>query len=113
MFWAVSLDVIFFFFNDTATTEIYTLSLHELFRSGVAGGGGGPARPLEELLEDLLQLGDRDADLLHRIAVADRDVLVARFARLRVTDGLDVHGEAVRGADLVLASVQATDRRRV
>src|SRR5258707_5981716 len=23
----------FFFFNDTATTEIYTLSLHELFRS--------------------------------------------------------------------------------
>src|SRR3989454_677514 len=34
----------FFFFNDTATTEIYTLSLHELFRSlpevrcGTAGG---------------------------------------------------------------------------
>src|SRR5215475_14998631 len=26
----------FFFFNDTATTEIYTLSLHELFRSGRA-----------------------------------------------------------------------------
>src|SRR2546430_9231053 len=24
---------IFFFFNDTATTEIYTLSLHALFRS--------------------------------------------------------------------------------
>src|SRR2546427_12015468 len=24
----------FFFFNDTATTEIYTLSLHALFRSG-------------------------------------------------------------------------------
>ena len=23
-----------FFFNDTATTEIYTLSLHALFRSG-------------------------------------------------------------------------------
>src|SRR2546422_7198275 len=23
----------FFFFNDTATTEIYTLSLHDLFRS--------------------------------------------------------------------------------
>src|SRR6185437_11810417 len=26
----------FFFFNDTATTEIYTLSLHELFRSRTA-----------------------------------------------------------------------------
>src|SRR2546426_7583131 len=25
--------ICFFFFNDTATTEIYTLSLHELFRS--------------------------------------------------------------------------------
>src|SRR5690349_22414727 len=25
--------LLFFFFNDTATTEIYTLSLHELFRS--------------------------------------------------------------------------------
>src|SRR3989337_2509756 len=24
--------VLFFFFNDTATTEIYTLSLHDLFR---------------------------------------------------------------------------------
>ena len=24
---------VFFFFNDTATTEIYTLSLHDLFRS--------------------------------------------------------------------------------
>src|SRR5206468_12405325 len=27
---------LFFFFNDTATTEIYTLSLHELFRSHCA-----------------------------------------------------------------------------
>ena len=25
--------VVFFFFNDTATTEIYTLSLHDVFRS--------------------------------------------------------------------------------
>jgi len=28
----------FFFFNDTATTEIYTLSLHELFRSADQNG---------------------------------------------------------------------------
>src|SRR3989304_7912655 len=28
----------FFFFNDTATTEIYTLSLHELFRSTEKNG---------------------------------------------------------------------------
>src|SRR5471030_942871 len=29
-----SVCVVFFFFNDTATTEIYTLSLHDAFRSG-------------------------------------------------------------------------------
>src|SRR6202008_5088506 len=29
----VMLRALFFFFNDTATTEIYTLSLHDLFRS--------------------------------------------------------------------------------
>src|SRR5690242_21485756 len=28
----------FFFFNDTATTEIYTLSLHDLFRSRCGAG---------------------------------------------------------------------------
>src|SRR3712207_7224293 len=44
--------VIFFFFNDTATTEIYTLSLHDalpIFRRRarrVAGGGQDPARRL-------------------------------------------------------------------
>src|SRR5258707_13854853 len=34
----------FFFFNDTATTEIYTLSLHALFRS--RGRRDGAARNL-------------------------------------------------------------------
>src|SRR5256885_9859638 len=40
-----------FFFNDTATTEIYTLSLHDalpISRHSTAGRGrahGGPARP--------------------------------------------------------------------
>src|SRR3712207_7706892 len=32
-----------FFFNDTATTEIYTLSYTTLFRSGPAAGGRRPA----------------------------------------------------------------------
>src|SRR3712207_7314375 len=47
----MSSSVFFFFFNDTATTEIYTLSLHDalpICRAGRgARGGGGPA-----LLED-------------------------------------------------------------
>src|SRR2546426_12074914 len=31
---------IFFFFNDTATTEIYTLSLHDALPISAASGGG-------------------------------------------------------------------------
>src|SRR5438477_12420176 len=34
----------FFFFNDTATTEIYTLSLHDALPIWRAGGGGRRAR---------------------------------------------------------------------
>src|SRR5256885_4181760 len=50
-------SLIFFFFNDTATTEIYTLSLHDALpisrrrrgrpaapRGGDSRGGGGPRR---------------------------------------------------------------------
>src|SRR5688572_31539945 len=33
MFFFIYTHFFFFFFNDTATTEIYTLSLHTLFRS--------------------------------------------------------------------------------
>src|SRR6266496_6858747 len=37
---------LFFFFNDTATTEIYTLSLHDALPI-LAGGGTGAAGPLK------------------------------------------------------------------
>src|SRR2546421_3977157 len=38
--------LLFFFFNDTATTEIYTLSLHDALPiSGVCGPGTPLARP--------------------------------------------------------------------
>src|SRR3712207_9174540 len=35
---------LFFFFNDTATTEIYTLSLHDALPISVAGHRGVPPR---------------------------------------------------------------------
>src|SRR5258708_11464965 len=35
---------IFFFFNDTATTEIYTLSLHDALPISIFAGGAGRAR---------------------------------------------------------------------
>src|SRR5256885_10594341 len=42
----------FFFFNDTATTEIYTLSLHDALPiSGAVGG----ARLLRELVQEQIQ----------------------------------------------------------
>src|SRR6202165_6118192 len=34
----------FFFFNDTATTEIYTLSLHDVFRSATSAFSVSPCR---------------------------------------------------------------------
>src|SRR2546427_11529558 len=52
--------VLFFFFNDTATTEIYTLSLHDALPISVQAerqrpGGPGPAGP--GLRGDPLHLG--------------------------------------------------------
>src|SRR2546430_6093693 len=45
----------FFFFNDTATTEIYTLSLHDALpicnRSGNDAPTEGPATPLDTVSE--------------------------------------------------------------
>src|SRR5216684_9404137 len=45
----------FFFFNDTATTEIYTLSLHDALpispRLAIIGGGGAALSSPAELLE--------------------------------------------------------------
>src|SRR3712207_8019611 len=38
----------FFFFNDTATTEIYTLSLHDAFRSRVVVVAVGSAELVEQ-----------------------------------------------------------------
>src|SRR5437016_6426514 len=58
----------FFFFNDTATTEIYTLSLHDVFRSlpydperafapvGILGSGAADPDRSEEHTSELQSL---------------------------------------------------------
>src|SRR3712207_8804423 len=74
-----------FFFNDTATTEIYTLSLHDalpiyLADGGVGGGDGGDLgdlAPVLDLLGLVLDGLDRSLDrlvdaLLQRHRVGDR-----------------------------------------
>src|SRR5256885_7112053 len=77
----------FFFFNDTATTEIYTLSLHDAL----------PIFPLEDIAAADRQGNSGD---LHGIRVAAAGCIAARRgvrrARKRVVFGfqLPVHGEA-------------------
>src|SRR5690349_23697980 len=44
-----SLSYFFFFFNDTATTEIYTLSLHDALPISAAGPAGAGRRDVSEL----------------------------------------------------------------
>src|SRR6266542_1675796 len=46
---------IFFFFNDTATTEIYTLSLHDALPILAVADGLGVIRPVGNALERLAE----------------------------------------------------------
>src|SRR2546429_5775800 len=48
--------ILFFFFNDTATTEIYTLSLHDALPISTAGGYGG-ARLARRIPPEWLRAG--------------------------------------------------------
>src|SRR2546422_5260415 len=78
---------LFFFFNDTATTEIYTLSLHdalpisgELGRRRFRRGGGDllvAVHQLANVLPELAQLGDRSEE--HTSELQSRLHLVCRL----------------------------------
>src|SRR5256886_13678765 len=59
LLWRLTSGLFFFFFNDTATTEIYTLSLHDALPilERVAPGGGDLALRREALLRVLGRLG--------------------------------------------------------
>src|SRR2546429_6143859 len=59
----------FFFFNDTATTEIYTLSLHDALPILRGTIFGKPANP-EEAAEMLRQLEGRKHQVMTAVAVA-------------------------------------------
>src|SRR5256886_12421252 len=54
----------FFFFNDTATTEIYTLSLHDALPISIQGRGNlaEAERCYREILADARVAGERDAE---------------------------------------------------
>src|SRR3712207_8824888 len=64
-----------FFFNDTATTEIYTLSLHDALPISALLEAAGAHR--SDVLDrvTVLQEKARKADIVARTAVADADEL--------------------------------------
>src|SRR3712207_8453821 len=95
-----------FFFNDTATTEIYTLSLHD-------------ALPIFALVAHLLSFDDgigdtrgEEADGAQRVVVAGDDVVDAFGRAVGVDDGDHGYPEAVRlgDGDLFLAHVDDEER---
>src|SRR2546430_15705993 len=57
----------FFFFNDTATTEIYTLSLHDALPILAIdrGSGVGGKAPTQALLDWIKETGDRKSTRLN------------------------------------------------
>src|SRR5438874_9746567 len=61
--------MIVFFFNDTATTEIYTLSLHDALPiwvlDGFAGLAAGQSRQAQSVLRAGLPRGDRKSTRLN------------------------------------------------
>ena len=64
---------------------------------------------LDLALDVALQLGDGHTHLLHGVAVADGDAVVGGNALGLVAHGVEVHGDAVGGADLVLTAVALAD----
>src|SRR2546426_4904522 len=63
-------SLLFFFFNDTATTEIYTLSLHDALPiyQGAGDGEPRPERPREmELRADRRHLGPGIEHVCHAV----------------------------------------------
>src|SRR5688572_33304818 len=75
----LSLFVYSFFFNDTATTEIYTLSLHDALPILVLHRLAGDARHAVELAVDLLAclLGQRSEE--HTSELQSQSNLVCRL----------------------------------
>src|SRR5215204_7773720 len=77
---------VFFFFNDTATTEIYTLSLHDalpiLFRTRpccTSAGCCSSSRPGTRSEEHTSELQSH-SDLVCRLLLEKKKILIVRYA---------------------------------
>src|SRR3712207_9390156 len=89
----------FFFFNDTATTEIYTLSLHDALPiCDRRVGGEAPARPARVLARAARPRAAAAARLRARAVHQHRDVagLLGRAGRLPRRHRRDVRRDRLR-----------------
>src|SRR3712207_9078622 len=89
----------FFFFNDTATTEIYTLSLHDALPISPGGHTAGA-----------VVVGPRDADVLPQPVAGGVEV-----DRGRATPGAGVVGQPLdrrHGRPLAATDLVVVDERR-
>src|SRR5574343_1802837 len=117
------LFIIFFFFNDTATTEIYTLSLHDALPISVEAHIGGADGITVHLREDRRHIQDTDVRKLRdltqiqlNLEMAATDEMVAIACDLKpemamlvpegrqevtTEGGLDIVGQEARLAAIV------------
>src|SRR5438445_1280721 len=70
-----------FYFNDAATTEIYTLSLHDALPISAGASAGGQLRPVSaaHAPEPDLHAGDDDRSEEHTSELQSRQYLVCRL----------------------------------
>src|SRR2546422_11761376 len=70
--------LIFFFFNDTATTEIYTLSLHDalpIYRTDVAGRDAHEHRGEQRAVQNFERSEEHTSELQSRLHLVCRLLL--------------------------------------
>src|SRR3712207_9175830 len=81
-------NFVFFFFNDTATTEIYTLSLHDALPILVASssGGGSPRRAVSGLDSQRVAMVNAVVERRGGVRLADADVFAASVGGGRIIE---------------------------
>src|SRR5256885_9248546 len=99
----------FFFFNDTATTEIYTLSLHDALPISQAGGDVG-------LAHEVQQLGVVGAVAVHEVGlelpvVAETVLQVGEDVFVGAVPARPVRGRGLGGAPVGWHAVREDQRQ--
>src|SRR2546430_17499928 len=112
----VLFNLVFFFFNDTATTEIYTLSLHDALPICIVGLRRGQIEePVWFLAETVVVAVLRDADYGEPLAPADLKPLADRVLARPVTvcELLTHNGDELRIVCIAPGKCPASDKRNL